>query len=276
MNLILTAPHGGNLNPSTQINGESWPYRQRYGCKESDGGCCSWTHSCGITSTDCEARIPNDLYTRGIARDIADGIKAITGFRPHVVYNMLKRSKLDANRDIHEATFLIPDAIIAHQDYNNFISQARSAITGRGLLLDIHGQSHLPERTELGYLISGYNLNKGVYNIDESSIRSLGKHWRCGSNRACFKEFILGDRSLGHFMNQQGLGAVPSPRNKKPNRAKYFSGGYTVKKYGSRAGGEIDAIQMEFAKTFRKGWGKNSQNRHRVVRAILSFLNLNY
>ena len=79
MNLILTSPHGGNLNPSTQINGESWPYRQRYGCKESDGGCCSWTHSCGITSTDCEARIPNDLYTRGIARDIADGIKAITG-----------------------------------------------------------------------------------------------------------------------------------------------------------------------------------------------------
>ncbi|KAJ7386625.1 hypothetical protein OS493_008776 [Desmophyllum pertusum] len=272
-NIIITVPHGGNLYPSKQSNGEGWPYRQRYGCKASDGRCCSWTHSCGLTSTDCKAVIRNDKYTLVIARDIADGIEEITGFRPHVVYNMLRRSKLDASRDIHEATFLIPDAIIAYQDYNNFISQARSAITGRGLLLDIHGQSHLPERTELGYLISRNNLNNGRYSVEQTSIRSLGERW-CGTNKACFKELILGDRSLGYFMNQQGLQAVPSPQNKKPNKAKYYRGGYTAKKYGSRDRGDIDAIQMEFPTTFRKRWGTDSENR--VVRAIFSFLNQSY
>ena len=142
-----------------------------------------------------------------------------------------------------------------------------------GLLLDIHGQSHLPERTELGYLISRNNLNNGRYSVEQTSIRSLGERW-CGTNKACFKELILGDRSLGYFMNQQGLQAVPSPQNKKPNKAKYYRGGYTAKKYGSRDRGDIDAIQMEFPTTFRKRWGTDSENR--VVRAIFSFLNQSY
>ena len=77
MNLILTAPHGGHLNPSTQSNGESWRNRE-YGCKASVGKCI-WSHSCGLKSTDCLAQNGNDLYTLEIARDISDGIKAITG-----------------------------------------------------------------------------------------------------------------------------------------------------------------------------------------------------
>ena len=76
INIIITAPHGGNLNPSTQANGDSWPNRYR-GCKID--GECVWTHSCGTTSSDCAARTSNDLYTRAIARDIADEIQAITG-----------------------------------------------------------------------------------------------------------------------------------------------------------------------------------------------------
>ncbi|KAJ7386624.1 hypothetical protein OS493_008775 [Desmophyllum pertusum] len=275
-NIIITVPHGGHLYPSTQINGKRWSDRQQYGCKRSGSEYCIWMHSCGGVirrAEDCKARTPNDLYTIRIARDIADGIKATTGFRPHVVYNMLKRSKLDANRDIYEATFQVPDAIIAYQFYNYFISQARSAITGRGLLLDIHGQAHKPERTELGYLISRNNLNNGRYSVEQTSIRSLGERW-CGRDNTCFKDFIHGNRSLGYFMNQQGLGAVPSPQNKKRNMAKYFRGGYTVKNYGSRDGGDIDAIQMEFPQMFRKRWGTESKNK--VVRAIISFLNQNY
>ena len=59
--------------------------------------------------------------------------------RPHVVYNILKRSKLDTNREINQATFNVPDAKKAYHDYTNFINKALSAIPGRGLLLDIHG-----------------------------------------------------------------------------------------------------------------------------------------
>ena len=48
-----------------------------FGTKTSDK--CVWTHDCGNTSTDCKARILNDLHTEEIAQDIADKIKDITG-----------------------------------------------------------------------------------------------------------------------------------------------------------------------------------------------------
>ena len=210
-------------------------------------------------------------------------IIVVLGSRPHVVYNMLGRRKLDANREdreipteSHEATFKITDAIKAYQDYSGFIAQAKSSITGRGLLLDIHGQGHAPARTELGYLISRYRLNNGGYSIRQSSIRSLGEQW-CGSDDACFKDFIQGNRSLGHFMNQEMLDAVPSTQQEKPNGELYFSGGYTLKTYGSRYGGMVDAIQMEFSREFRSGWGKNADGRQaKLASAIVRFCQQNY
>lgn len=78
MNIIITAPHGGYMNPSTQDNLDNWPDRKEYGCKRADG-ICVWAHGCGNASTDCNARTKNDLYTRAIARDIADKIKDIAG-----------------------------------------------------------------------------------------------------------------------------------------------------------------------------------------------------
>ncbi|KAJ7386627.1 hypothetical protein OS493_008778 [Desmophyllum pertusum] len=190
---------------------------------------------------------------------------------------MLRRSKLDANRDIHEATFHVPDAIKAYKDYNDFISQARSAITGRGLLLDIHGYAGKLPKTKLGYLVGAENLNCGNYVKEVTSIRNLGKHW-CGSNNTCFRDLICGNRSLGHFMNHEGLQAVPSPQNKKVKQGgRYFPGGYTLRKYGSRDGGDIDAIQMEFPAELRSRWGDDDDDtKHAVVKAILSFYKLNY
>ena len=166
----------------------------------------------------------------------------------------------------------------AYQDYNNFICKARSAISGisgRGLLLDIHGSADQEQRTELGYLVHSKYLDSENYSKDVTSIRSLGGHW-CEDNNDCFKNFICGNRSLGHFMNLEGLHAVPSPENKKikPDVVQYFSGGFTVAKYGSRDGGNIDGIQMEFSKEIRSRWGENTRNR--IVDAILRFHRLNY
>ena len=56
-------------------------------------------------------------------------------------------------------------------------------------------------------------------------------------------------------MNQEGLRVVPSPQEPGPMvrlTGTYFSGGFTVKKYGSRDEGVIDAIQMEFPQELRK------------------------
>ena len=75
-------------------------------------------------------------------------------------------------------------------------------------------------------------------------------------------------------MNEEGLDAVPSTQDPSPNGDSYFSGGYTVRRYGSRYGGDVDAIQMEFDSAFRRGWNEEAQEK--VARAILSFRELNY
>lgn len=189
------------------------------------------------------------------------------------MYNRLRRSKLDANREINEATFNVPDARTAYHDFTSFINKARSAISGRGLLLDLHGQANKIQRTQLGYLIHRSNLDRGDYCIADSCIRSLGKFW-CGSANSCFKDFIHGNRSLGHLLNEEGLQAVPSPQEKTPNREPYFNGGYIVKKYGSKDGGNIDGIQIEFPAKLRFGWGNDGKRR--TARAISRFFELNY
>ena len=185
----------------------------------------------------------------------------------------MKRSKLDANREINEATLNVPDARTAYHDFTSFINKAKSAMSGHGLLLDVHGHARKIQRTQLGYLLHKINLIRGDYSVTESSVKSLGKFW-CGSANSCFKDFIQGNRSLGHFLNEEGLRAVPSSQEKVPNRDPYFSGGYIVRKYGSRYGGKIDAIQIEFPKKLRFGWGNNGKRR--TASAISRLFKLNY
>ena len=77
LNIIITSPHGGSLDPSTQSNGDKWPDRTD-GCKYSNG-ICVWTHNCGTTSSDCKAKIFNDHFTYAIAQGIANKINRLTG-----------------------------------------------------------------------------------------------------------------------------------------------------------------------------------------------------
>ena len=79
---------------------------------------------------------------------------------------------------LKDATFNIPDDITAYKDYTNFISEANLAISGRDLLLNIHGQAPTPQRTELGYLISKSQLVDRSYKIASTSTRSVGEYWK--------------------------------------------------------------------------------------------------
>ena len=83
MNLILTFPHDGWLNPSRQSNGKEWPDREN-GCEGRDGECI-WTHNCGTASTRCCAIVEGDWNTAKVARDISDEIKTITGELDQVI-----------------------------------------------------------------------------------------------------------------------------------------------------------------------------------------------
>ena len=149
------------------------------------------------------------------------------------------------------------------------------AIPGRGFLLDIHGQTHQPERTELGYLISKLRLVRKSYNMKYTSIRSLGEYW-CKGNNTCFQDFVQGNRGLGYFMNQEGLDAVPSPLDEDPEGEKFFSGGYTTRRYGSRYGGKIDAIQLELPIGVRDKWNGDDALKNAFAKAIVQFYQTNY
>ena len=77
MSVIVTSPHDGMVNPLKQENGHPWPDR-RPGCLRS--GRCIFKHGCGeADSKKCKVIIDNDAGAAIVARDIADGIRALTG-----------------------------------------------------------------------------------------------------------------------------------------------------------------------------------------------------
>lgn len=187
---------------------------------------------------------------------------------------------MDANRDVGEATFGVPDAIAAYRNYSNFILKAKAAISGSGLLLDVHGQAHTTAGgawIEIGYTIIKKRLNNGKFWRTLSSVNNLGRklcNSESNTNNPCFKDLIRGTKkSLGHFMNLAELRAVPSPNDPYPEDEAYYSGGFTVKEYGSKHGGNIDAIQLEFPRPLRYHW---PQDKEAVVSAILCYFKANY
>jgi hypothetical protein len=128
--LVLSAPHGGALEPS------SIPDRTG-----------------GTTVTDSN--------TIDVATLVQDGFSEPA--RPHLVICHLARTKLDANREIVEAAEGNPEAELAWTEYHGFIERARAQVAaayGRGLYVDVHGQSHAENWTECGMLLTASELNR--------------------------------------------------------------------------------------------------------------------
>lgn len=219
--LILSVPHGGNLEPA------EIPDR-----------------TCGETVTDS--------YTMELAASIREKIMEMTGCSPHMVICHLKRTKLDANREADIATCGNQFADTAWNEYHTFIDSAKSAverISGRGLLIDLHGHGHAIQRLELGYLLSAVqlaypdaSLNQAGM-VDISSIRSLAG---MNVNNLTHSDLLHGLFSLGTMFATRGYPAVPGIDEPWPFPGEpYFSGGYITGRHGSSGEGTIDAIQIE-------------------------------
>ena len=181
---------------------------------------------------------------------LRDELDALLGERPHLIICNLSRRKLDANRDIANGAQHAPHAEHAWRDYHGFIEKARACVTrncGRGILFDVHGQSHPEKLIELGYVISSEQLT-GNPTPSISSIRTLSAR-----SRYSFDSILRGAQSLGARLQKEGFGCVPSPAHRAPP-AKYYSGGYTVQEWGSMAGGALDAIQLELPYNVREGY----------------------
>jgi len=235
-NLIITSPHDGHLTP------ESIPDRTP-GCKDSSGVCQFPGEANCPQERICKVVVIPDRYSLDMAQTFREVYIQRTGKIPHMIVNRLHRSKLDTNREMEDAA-QSSESQEAWRQYHGAIKKAKESFNGEsGLLLDFHRQRHGLETTELGYVYTKDELNAG--NLDSlgpiSSISSLLA--RTGLSA---ESMMSGPESLGAAWEEAGYKAVPSPRQPEPGSTVYYRGGYTVQTHGSRDGGNVDAIQLEF------------------------------
>lgn len=216
--VVLSAAHGGSLTPP------EIPDR-----------------TVGTTVTDAN--------TDPLARAMATALHTETGKRPHLVLVRLRRTKLDANREVIEAAQGNPLAVRAWREYHGFIEAAKVAAAAAGarpFYMDIHGHGHAIQRLELGYLLSANDLSRTDAELDsgpyaaQSSIRTLASE-----SATPFAQLLRGPTSLGGRFATEGYPSVPSPAMPSPGTDPYFDGGYSTARHGSRGGGPVNGVQLE-------------------------------
>jgi len=244
------------------------------GCKVD--GECVWPSPEDCASHDgCHVTTVMDKDSHILAREISDKIFELRGLTPHMVITKLDRIKLDPNRLIGEAACGNSNAEYAYHTYAGYLAAAKETIVakGPGLLVDIHGQGHHQNSSELGYRIQGSDLDHGTGKMKDCSFRALGE--REGLELV---ELLSGPTSFGALMEETGFKAVPSDRQPSPSGDKYFNGGHITDMYGSRHGGILDAVQIETPSEVR--WEEGDEMRKAFAAAlaetILSFMDIYY
>lgn len=222
--IVLIAPHGGSLSPS------GLPDRTCSGC---------------VTGAD--------LNTQELARAIADAFVRRTGKRLHLVINRLHRRKLDANRDVTEATGGTASLESSWRWLHAAVDSAREHVvkrSGRGLVIDLHGHGHVVQRLELGYLLGDFDLRLTDAQLvssnamNRTSITRLSNDTRRVADRGV--AILRGSQSLGTLLAGAGYPSVPSSSDPAPKSGEeYFEGGYNTQRHGSLSGGPLDAVQIE-------------------------------
>lgn len=232
--VILTAPHGGLLTPS------SIPDRTASAC----GGA---------------ATTVTDANTADLVRTMQQRFFARFGTYPHVVIAHLSRRKLDPNRVAPEAACGNPTATVALEDWHGFINTAKAAVLsahGKGWYMDIHGHAHPIARLELGYLLADTDLNRSDAQLDASATYETASSINTVSafSPLSFAALLRGPSSLGSLYAARGFPSVPSSSDPSPNGTAYFNGGDNTVRHtcggaaanlGGTSNGTICGVQIE-------------------------------
>ena len=256
--VILTAPHGGTLAPT------SIPDRT--------------ASTCGGSATTV-----TDANTQELARAMQARYAARFGKYPHVIVSHLARRKLDPNRVQPEAGCGNAEAATALAEWHSYIDLAKSEVLkahGKGWYMDMHGHGHAVQRLELGYLLTATQLNGTDVALDASgaaenraSIFTLSL-----ASPLSFSALVRGPTSLGSLYAAQGFPSIPSSSDPRPNGADYFNGGDNTRRHtcgneagplGGTTGGFICGVQIE---ANFSGVRDNSANRERFADATAQVL----
>ncbi len=252
--IIISVPHGGYLEPDS------------------------------IPDRDCEGCVyVRDSYTQELSFGLREAIYDKTGCYPHVIINLLHRKKFDANRAIETAADGNPDVENSWQAYQDFIDSAKTVAVegyGRALFIDMHGHGHDIERIEVGYLftkaelqLTDEELNTADL-INETSIKQLVND---NIGELSCSELLRGSQSLGTLLHAQGFPSVPSNAIPAPlGDEHYFSGGYNTIQHGSKYGGFVDAIQLEFNSEVRWDVDLRLELADSLATTLIQYINWHY
>jgi N-formylglutamate amidohydrolase len=167
-----------------------------------------------------------------IALQTAKLLEKSLGGRPYVVVARFERKYVDANRAADSA-YEHETAKLQYDAYHRAIQDALVAIKrdwGRGLVIDIHGQSKTVD-----------GIYRGTAN-GKSVQQLVAERGRAG---------LTGEKSL--FGTLEKLGYKILPGNQEQDQVEhFFSGGHITESYGSHQVTDIDAIQVEFGEHFRR------------------------
>jgi hypothetical protein len=239
--LVISIPHGGDMQPDE--------IRDRAGGETTQDG-----------------------FTVELGREMADAYNRQFQGRPHLVICHLHRSKIDANREAGEGAAGDPYALLAWNEFQEYILVAKATI-GQGLYVDLHGQSDDALRQQLGYLLSAQDLRRSDAELDQPgfSSRSSLRHL-LQETAVPFSELVRGPRSLGGLLQGLGYESVPSPQWPDPGNIPYYDGGYNIQTHGSRDGGAIDGVQLEATHAVRFDNASRALFAAALARALGDFL----
>lgn len=214
--IILSAPHGGDKMPDD-------------------------------IKTRTKGVFDKDDYTLELTLDIIEEFKKQTSKTPYAVLATISRKKVDINRAKDEA-YEDEKASLPYNTFHNYIIESKNEVSknfGKGLYIDIHGQSHPKAYLEFGYLLVNDVLK--LYNTEleehqsKSSIATLSNF-----SKESFTDQLKGPHSMGSLMCNEGYDSIPSVKLPYATDGNYFEGAYDTIRYGSLDKGVISGIQIEF------------------------------
>ncbi|MBA4065447.1 MAG: hypothetical protein C0501_17385 [Isosphaera sp.] len=173
-----------------------------------------------------------DANTDLLAETFAAELEKRLNGKPWVVVARFGRKYLDANRP-RELAYESDKAAPHYDAYHDALTAACRAVkkaSGRGLLLDLHGQGETKDAVYRG-------------TRDGQTVTLLVDRF----GRAA----VTGKRSVLGHLERSGYTVLPGCADEKAKEEPRFRGGHVVGTYGSHTGYGIDAVQLEFGTSLR-------------------------
>ncbi len=207
--------------------------------------------SIGWISPRTRGATVRDAGTRDLAERVAKIVEAKTGKKPYLVMAKFSRKFLDVNRPetaAMESSEALPVYALYHERITDFVRDVSNRFPGGGLLVDIHGQSDDP-----GMIFRGTRAGLTVKSL-------IARHGAAA---------VQGKQSITGLLEAKGYKVTPAMASDSLREDPRFAGGYTVFTHGSHRPSGIDAIQLEFGRTYRSAASLADD----FADALLTFMN---